>query len=79
MKHVEHVFNMTRSRIVRINRTFYALIPADEARRLDLKEGQEVDLEVAPARRGTAAEVLALRGRGKGAFRDESGADTWGD
>jgi hypothetical protein len=70
---------MTRSRIVRINRTLYALIPAEEARRLQLREGQEVDLEVAPAKRGTVAEVLALRGKGRGAFRDEAGADTWGD
>lgn len=71
------MLNMVESKIVRINQTLYARVPAAEARRLGLSEGEIVDLEVKP-RRKTAAGALALLGKHKG-LRLPDDADLWGD
>lgn len=44
------MLNMVESRVVRINQTLYVRVPAEEARRLRLREGQVVDVEVRPLR-----------------------------
>lgn len=66
------------SRIVRVNRTLYVRIPAAEARRLHLHEGQAVKLEVEPS--GLSAAVVLATHRGKFArgkpLTDE---ELWGD
>lgn len=71
------MLNMVETKIVRINQTLYARVPAAEVRRLGLAEGEVVDIEVKP-RRKTAAGALALFGKGKGlALPDD--ADLWGE
>jgi len=68
---------MVESRIVRINQTLYARVPAAEARRLGLSEGEVVDLQVRP-RRKTVSGALGLFGKHKGiALPDD--ADLWGE
>lgn len=67
-----------QSKIVRINRTLYALVPAEEARRLGLREGQAVDIEVVPRRR-TAGDALALHGRYPRLRGAEDRRALWGD
>lgn len=72
------MFNiMVDSKIVRINRTFYALVPAKEARRLNLREGQLVDVEVRP-RRTTSRDALRLFGTRKNIAIPDRRA-LWGD
>ncbi len=58
---------MTRAKVVRFNETTYLSIPAAEARALNLRAGQTVELEIRPAgatAREIAASVFgALKGR----------------
>lgn len=69
---------MTESRLIGIRKTLYARVPAEEARRLGLRPGQQVDLEVRPLG-ATAEEILALRGRYKGHFVRRTGRGLWGE
>lgn len=66
------------SKIVRINRTLYARVPAEEARRLGLREGQAVDIEVRPLAR-TAGDALALHGKYPALRGAASRRELWGD
>lgn len=66
---------MVESKVTRIGGTFFARIPAHEAKRLGLKENAPVDLQVRPLGR-TIQDVLKYRGAFKGRFvRDD---DLWG-
>lgn len=67
---------MTESRLIAIRRTLYARVPADEARRLGLRAGQPVDVQVRPLG-STADEILLLRARHKGAFQNRPGRELW--
>ncbi|MHB8586838.1 MAG: hypothetical protein ACYDDF_13505 [Thermoplasmatota archaeon] len=58
---------MTESKVIEISRSLYVLVPADEARRLNLKPGQRVDLEIKPA----GATVGDLIRDAWGKFKDE--------
>ncbi len=69
---------MLASNVVRINRTLYVRIPAADARRLGLKEGDAVDMDVRRRGGGTARDVVGLRGSFKGAFRRGTSSDLWG-
>lgn len=76
LNNVQHPF-VVESKVVRINQTFYVRVPAAEARRLGLEEGEVVDVEVRP-RRKVAAGALALFGRQKG-LALPSDDEIWGD
>lgn len=69
---------MVRTNILKVNQTLYARIPAEEARRLRIREGQEVDLQVKPIG-STGAEILHLKGKYKGQFADLSDEELWGE
>lgn len=71
------MLNMVESKIVRINQTLYARVPAAEARRLGLSEGELVDIEVTP-RRKTVAGAMGLFGQYKG-LKSPDDADLWGE
>ena len=60
------MLNMVETRVVRINQTLYVRVPAEEARRLKLREGQVVDVEVRPilpAARAAAARLFGAAPR----------------
>lgn len=67
---------MVETTIKRIGGTYFARVPAEEARRLKLTDGAVVDLEVRPRGR-SAKDALKLKGRYKGEF--QSDADLWSD
>lgn len=74
----KHMLNMVETRVVRINRTLYVRVPAEEARRLKLTEGQLVDVDVRPLRataRAAAAKLYGLAPRLKPFDRDATGGD----
>lgn len=71
------MLNMVESKVVRINRTLYVRVPADEARRLGLAEGEVVDVDVRP-RRKTLRGALALAGRYKGLTLPQDD-ELWGE
>lgn len=75
--HLNIMLNMVETKIVRINQTLYARVPAAEARRLGLSEGEVVDIEVKP-RRKTASGAMALFGKRKG-LALPSDAELWGE
>lgn len=56
------MLNMVETRVVRINQTLYVRVPAEEARRLKLKEGQVVDVDVRPLRPSARAAATRLFG-----------------
>lgn len=77
----KHMFNMVATRVVRINRTLYVRVPADEARRLNLREGQTVDVDVRPLRppaREAAARLFGTAPRLKPFDRAHAAGDRAG-
>ncbi len=69
---------MLRSKVVTIDRGFYVRVPTEDARRLGIEDGDEVELDLHPLRCGTTADALALRGRFKRAFSKRTLSDVWG-
>lgn len=68
---------MTETRVVRIHKTLYARIPPDVARRLGLRAGQAVDIQVKP-RSATVGEALReLRGKYKGRLTKVPDRELW--
>lgn len=57
---------MTRAKVVRINRSFYLNVPAEEARRLNLQEGQLVEVDVKPMGKTVREAMQEVRGKYKG-------------
>ena len=69
---------MVRTNILKVNQSLYARIPAEEARRLRIREGQEVELQVKPIG-ATGTEILRLKGKYKGQFANLSDEELWGE
>jgi bifunctional DNA-binding transcriptional regulator/antitoxin component of YhaV-PrlF toxin-antitoxin module len=67
---------MTRARVVKLNSSLYVNVPAEEARRLGLREGQFVEVDVKPLGE-TVERVMELRGKYKGKL-PRAGV-SWGD
>ena len=71
------MFNMVETKVTRIGGTLYARIPAEEARRLGIREGSPVDLKVKPLGH-FVEDVLRLKGKYKGRFT-HAADDLWGE
>lgn len=71
-------YNMVESKVTKIGGTHFARIPADEAKRLGLKDGSPVELDVRPLRR-SAQDVLTHKGAFRGALRPHAKEDLWGE
>jgi hypothetical protein len=69
---------MPRSKVVRINSSLYLNVPAEEARRLHLREGQVVDYDLRAEGTTVAEAVADLRGKYKGRLPRLSDRDLWG-
>lgn len=71
---------MPRAKVVRINQSLYLNVPADDARRLHLREGQVVDFEVKPVGE-TLAKIVGDLGVGpaRRARKPLSDRELWGD
>jgi antitoxin component of MazEF toxin-antitoxin module len=69
---------MTRARVVKLNSSLYVNVPAEEARRLGLREGQIVEVEVKPLG-STASELMELKGKYKGKIPHLSDRELWGE
>ena len=72
------MFNMVETNVKRIGGTFYARIPAGEARRLGIHEGTPVEMQVRLIRRG-AQDLMKLKGMFKGQFASGDSSDLWGE
>ncbi|MFA5860376.1 MAG: hypothetical protein WDA16_01645 [Candidatus Thermoplasmatota archaeon] len=69
---------MTRAKVVKLNSSLYVNVPADEARRLGLQEGQIVEVDVRPLG-ATVGEIMELRGKYKGKIPKVSDRELWGE
>lgn len=73
---------MTRAKVLKINRSFYLNVPAEEARRLNLREGQLVEVDVKPLGRPAHEALQEVRGkwtlRGKLPTDRELWGEGWG-
>lgn len=79
LNNIQHELNMTRSTVVKINQTLYVRVPAEEARRMNLREGQAVEIQV-KVLGATLGEVIRdLRGKYKGQFANIPDEELWGE
>lgn len=69
---------MAETKVVRIHQTLYARIPAEEARRLNLREGQTVEVKVTPTGATVAEALEDLRGKYKRRLARLSDEELWG-
>lgn len=69
---------MVRTKILRIHQGLYARIPADMARRLRIRAGQEVDLEIRPIG-ASGPEIIAFKGNYKGQFVNAPDEALWSE
>jgi antitoxin component of MazEF toxin-antitoxin module len=67
------------SRVIQIRQTLYVRIPAAQAKRLGLKAGQHVDVQVQRLFPHVKDIVQDLRGRRKGAFGHVDRRKLWGE
>lgn len=63
---------------MKLNSSLYVNVPAEEARRLGLREGQIVEVDVRPLG-ATASEIMGLRGKYKGKIPHVSDRELWGE
>lgn len=70
---------MVMSKVVRINQTLYVRVPAEEARLLNLREGQAVEVQVRPLGATLGEVVRELRGKYKGQFVHIPDEELWGE
>lgn len=68
---------MARARLIRIHKTLYARIPAEDARRLQLQPGQEVDVDVRPAAQSVGEVLRDLRGKYRGRLAKVPDEELW--
>ncbi len=69
---------MAEAKVVRINQSLYVCVPAAEARRLNLQEGQTVEIDVRP-KGATGEDILNLKGKYKGQLGRATDKELWGD
>lgn len=74
---VKPSLSMPRAKVVKLNSSFYVNVPAEEARRLGLREGQLVEVDVRPLG-GTVADLAELRGKYKGKLPKLDRRRLWG-